>query len=75
MRALTLILGIILAAYGGAGVLAETIWQNNEQVERIQCRFLLCTSALLEWQGQQQLTSVREEDAKKAIPLFRELLQ
>ena len=30
MRALTLILGIILAAYGGAGVLAETIWQNNE---------------------------------------------
>ena len=75
MRALTLILGIILAAYGGAGVLAETIWQNNGQVERIQCRFLLCTNALLEWQALQHLTSVGEEDAKKAIPLFRELLQ
>ena len=75
MRALTLILGIILAAYGGAGVLAETIWQNNEQVERIQCRFLLCTNAPLEWQARQQLTSVGEEDAKKAISLFRELLQ
>jgi hypothetical protein len=75
VRALTLILGIILAAYGGAGVLAETIWQNNEQVERIQCRFLLCTNAPLEWQARQQLTSVGEEDAKKAISLFRELLQ
>ena len=33
LRALTFILGAILAAYCSAGVLSETLWQNNEQVE------------------------------------------
>jgi hypothetical protein len=75
VRALTIIFGVILAAYCGAGVLAETVWQNNEQVERIQCRFFLCTNAPLVWQARQQLTGVREEDARNAIVIFRRVLE
>lgn len=75
MRALTIIFGVILAAYGGAGVLAETVWQNNEQVERLQCRFFLCTNTPLVRQAWQELTGVREEDVHNAIVILRRVLE
>jgi hypothetical protein len=72
---LTFTLGAILAAYCSAGVLSETFWSNNEQVERLQCRFLLCTNAPLAWQAWQQLTGVREGNVHNAIVLFRRVLE
>ncbi len=75
MKALTFILGVVLAAYCAAGILSETLWQNNVEVDRVLCRFFLCTNAPLELQARQQLTGVGEEDVQEAIAIFRELLQ
>ena len=75
MRTLTFTLGAILAAYCSAGLLSQTFWSNNEQVERLQCRFFLCTNAPLERQAWRQLTGVREEDVHNAIVLFRRVIE
>ena len=72
---LTFILGVVLTAYCAAGVLSETLGQNNAQVERVLCRFFVCNDAPLESSARQQLTGVEEADAQKAIAAFRELLQ
>ena len=75
MKALTFILGMVLAAYCVAGILSETLWQNNVEVDRALCRFFVCTNAPLESQARQQLAGVREEDVQEAIALFRTVLQ
>ncbi|MFI5109759.1 MAG: tetratricopeptide repeat protein [Terriglobales bacterium] len=75
MRTLTFILGAILAAYCSAGVLSETFWSNNEQVDRVLCRVFLCNNAPLVWRARQQLTGIRQEDLQKAIGIFRRSLQ
>ncbi len=75
MRTRTLILGAALAAYCSAGILLETLWQNNEEANRVLCRLLLCANAPLVGRAQQQLTGVREEDVQKAIAIFRSVLQ
>ena len=48
MKTLTFILGVVLAAYCAAGILSETLWQNNVEVDRVLCRFFVCTNAPLE---------------------------
>jgi hypothetical protein len=75
LKALTFILGVVLAAYCAAGILSETLGQNNAQVDRALCRFLVCTNAPLESRARQQLAGVEEADVQKAIAAFRELLQ
>ena len=75
MKTLTFILGVVLAAYCAAGILSETLWQNNVEVDRVLCRFFVCTNTPLEWRARQQLTGVREEDVQEAIALFRRVLQ
>ena len=75
MKALTFILGMVLAAYCSAGVLSERVWQNNEEVNRVLCRALLCANAPLIGRARQQLTGVSEEDVQKAITTFRSVLQ
>lgn len=68
-------LGVVLAAYCAAGILSETLGQNNAEVDRFLCRIFVCTNAPLELRARQQLTGVSEEDVQKAIVLFREVLQ
>ena len=75
MKTLTFILGVVLAAYCAAGILSETLWQNNVEVDRVLCRFFVCANTPLEWRARQQLTGVREEDVQEAIALFRRALQ
>jgi hypothetical protein len=72
---LTLILGAVLGAYCSAGLLSEMVWPNNERVNRVLCRLLLCTNAPLLGRARQQLTGVREEDVQEAITTFRRVLQ
>jgi len=75
LKTLTFILGVVLAAYCAAGILSETLWQNNVEVDRVLCRFFVCANTPLEWRARQQLTGVREEDVQEAIALFRRVLQ
>ncbi len=75
MKALTFILGVVLAAYCTAGILSQTLGQSNAQIERVLCRFLVCNSAPLESSARQQLTGVEQADVQNAIATFRELLQ
>ena len=75
MRVLTIIFGVILAAYCASGILSETLGQNNLQVDRVLCRVFVCTNTPLESRARQQLTGVGEADVQKAIALFREILQ
>ena len=75
MKALTFILGAVLAAYCAAGILSETWGQNNLEVNRLLCRFFVCAGAPLEWRARQELAGVGEEDTHEAIALFREVLQ
>ena len=75
MKALTFILGLVLAADGAAGILSETLGQNNLEVNRVLCRFFAGANAPLELQARQELAGVGEQDAHAAIALFRELLQ
>jgi hypothetical protein len=70
-----LILGAVLAAYSSAGIISDTLWPNNEKVERVLCRLLLCANAPLVGRARQQLTGVREEDVQKAINIFKGVLQ
>ncbi|MGD0226819.1 MAG: hypothetical protein ABSF71_31205 [Terriglobia bacterium] len=48
MKVLTFILGVVLAAYCEAGILSETLGQNNAEVDRVLCRIFVCTNAPLE---------------------------
>ena len=75
MKALTLILGVVLAAYCVAGILSETLGQNYVEVDHVLCRFLVCTNTPLELRARQQLTGVGEEDVQKAVATFRSVLQ
>jgi tetratricopeptide (TPR) repeat protein len=75
LRNLTLILGLALAAYSSAGILLETVWQNNEKANRVLCRFLLCANTPLVERAEEQLTGVREEDALGSIVTFRSVLR
>src|SRR5450759_1088938 len=72
---LTFTLGAILATYCSAGVLSETFWPNNEQVERSLCRLFLCDNASLIWRARDQLTGVREAAPQETIGIFRRVLQ
>jgi hypothetical protein len=75
LKTLTLILGAVLAAYCAAGILSETLWQNNLKADRVLCRVFVCANTPLEWRARQQLAGVREEDVQEAIALFRRVLQ
>jgi tetratricopeptide (TPR) repeat protein len=75
LRTLTFALGAILVAYCSAGTLSETLWPNNEQVNRVFCQFLLCNNAPLVWRGRDQLTGGKEENIQQAITTFRTVLQ
>ena len=75
MKALTFILGLVLAAYCAAGILSEKLGQTNVEVDRVLCRFLVCANAPLERQARQRLAGVREDDVQEAIALFRRVLQ
>ena len=75
MRALTFTLGAILTAYCSAGVLSETVWPKDEEVERVLCSLLLCVDSPLEDQARQQLTGVGDQDVHRAITLFKGVLQ
>jgi hypothetical protein len=70
-----LILAAILAVCSSAGILSETVWQNNEKADRDLCRVLLCDDWQLEDRAREQLAGVREEDVQRAIVLFKDLLQ
>jgi tetratricopeptide (TPR) repeat protein len=75
VRTLILALGTILTAYCSAGALSETLWPNDEQVNRALCQFLLCDNASLVWRGRDQLARGKEENTQQAITLFRMVLQ
>jgi hypothetical protein len=75
LKTLTFILGVVLAAYCAAGILSETLWQNNVEVDRVLCRFFVCANTPLEWRARQQLTGVREEDVQEATALFSRVLR
>jgi tetratricopeptide (TPR) repeat protein len=75
VKALTFILGVVLAAYCAADTLSETLWQSNVEIDRVLCRFFVCTNAPMELRAQQQLAGVSKEDVHEAIALFREILQ
>jgi len=75
LKTLTFILGVVLAAYCAVGILSETLWPDNVEVDRALCRFFVCTNTPLEWRARQQLAGVREEDVQEAIALFRRVLQ
>jgi hypothetical protein len=75
LKALTFILGVVLAACGAAGILTEKLGRNNVEVDCVLCQFFTGANSPLELRAGQLLTSVGEEDEQKAIPLFRELLQ
>jgi hypothetical protein len=86
LRTLTLTLGAILVAYCSAGALSETLWPNNEQVNRALCRFLLCNDTPLVERAEYQITGgkeedqvtrrkEKEEDIQQAITTFRTALQ
>jgi hypothetical protein len=70
LRVLTFILGAVLAAYSGAGILSGTIWQTSETVDRALCRALLCTNATLLERGRQQLDGAGIDNAAKAVDTF-----
>ena len=75
MRTLTFTLGAILTAYCSVGAVSEKFWQNNEQVNRVLCQFLLCDNAPLVWRGRDQLKGGKEENIQQAITTFRTVLQ
>jgi tetratricopeptide (TPR) repeat protein len=75
LRSLILTLGAILTAYSSVGVLSETFWRNNEQVNQVLCRFFLCDNAPLVWHARDQLTTGKDENIQQAITLFRKVLQ
>jgi len=75
LRTLTFTLGAILTAYCSVGVLSETFWKNNEQVNQVLCRFFLCSNAPLVWRAREQLTTGKDENIQQAITLFRKVLQ
>ena len=75
MKTLTFILGLVLAACCAAGILSETLWQNNVEADRVLCRFFVCANTPLEWRARQQLTGVREEDVQEATALFSRVLR
>jgi hypothetical protein len=70
MRILALIFGSILACYGSAGILSDTIWHNSEPADRVLCRVQLCTNSLLVASGRQFL-DLGGDDTPKAIAAFR----
>ena len=72
---MTFTLGAILAAYCSAGALSETLWPNNDQVNRVLCQVLLCNNAPLVWRARDQLTGGKEENIQQAITVFRKVLQ
>lgn len=75
MRRITFTLGAILVVYCSAGILSETLWPNNEQVERAFCRFFLCDNASLIWRARDQLTGRRQAAPQETIGMFRRVLQ
>ena len=75
LRTLTFTLGAILSAYCSVGVLSETFWKNNEQLNQVFCRVFLCSNAPLVWRAREQLTTGKDENVQQAISLFREVLQ
>jgi tetratricopeptide (TPR) repeat protein len=75
LRTLTFTLGTILTAYCCFGVLSETVWQNNEHVNRVLCQFLLCNNAPLVWRGRDQVAGGKEENIQQAVITFRTVLQ
>jgi len=74
MRILTFILGSILACYCAAGILARSLWQNNQSANRVLCRFLLCANEPLVEQARQQMASVEGEAAQKAVATLKLVL-
>ena len=75
MRILTFTLGAILTAYCCVGVLSETFWKNNEQVNQVLCGFFLCNNAPLVRHARDQLTTGKDDDIQQAITLFRKVLE
>jgi hypothetical protein len=75
MRTLTLVLGAVLSVYCSAGILSETIWPNNTEVNRLLCKFLLCSDSPAAGGGRQNPVGTVGENAEKAVTLFRSALQ
>lgn len=75
MKALTFILGAVVAAYCAAGILSGTWGQNKVGANRVLCRFLFCANSPLEVRARQQSARVSDADAQESIALFREVLQ
>jgi len=75
MRILTMVLGAVLTVYCSAGMLAETGWPNNVEVNHLLCRFLLCTVAPPVEGGRQQSMAAGEENLEKAATELRSVLQ
>jgi len=72
---MTFTLGVILLVYCSAGILSETLWPNNEQVERALCRLFLCDNASLIWRARDQLKEAKKADLQETIGMFRRVLQ
>jgi tetratricopeptide (TPR) repeat protein len=75
MRTLTLVLGAVLTVYCSAGILSETVWPNNIEVNRLLCKFLLCSDAPPAGGGRQNLVEAVGADAEKAATVSRSVLQ
>jgi tetratricopeptide (TPR) repeat protein len=75
LRTLQFTLGAILTAYCSVGVLSETYWQNNEQVNHVLCQFFLCNNAPLVWRARDQISEGKEKNIQQAITTFRLVLQ
>ncbi|MBZ5584599.1 MAG: hypothetical protein LAQ30_20780 [Acidobacteriia bacterium] len=75
MRISALILGGILVIYPSAGIVSETWFPDDERIERISCRFLLCANSVVVQSARRQLWSQEKDGPQRAIDTFRLALQ
>ena len=75
MRILTLVLGSILACSCSAGILSRSLWQNDQNANRVLCRFLFCADEPLVEQARQQVASVEGEAVRQAVATLKLVVQ
>jgi hypothetical protein len=75
LRISTLILGGILVIYPSVGIVSETWFPNDERIEGILCRFLLCDNSVVVQSGRQHLLIQENDGPQRAIAAFRLALQ
>src|SRR5664279_5327405 len=69
------ILGGVLAIYAAAGIVFETWYADDEQVEATLCRVFLCRSTPLLSRARQRLSEPSDENLPLALADFRRALQ